>query len=53
MHKIIKKTSLVLSLLVLVYFTACAKQRKSDKAAGAEPANVPAVQVNPEIEERG
>lgn len=50
MHKIIKKTSLVLSLLVLVNFTACAKQKKSDKAAGAEPANVPAVQVNPEIE---
>ena len=50
MHKIIKKNSLVLSLLVLVNFTACAKQKKSDKAAGAEPANVPAVQVNPEIE---
>ena len=50
MHKIIKKTSLVLSLLVLVNFTACAKQKKSDKTAESEPANVPAVQVNPEIE---
>jgi len=44
MNKIIKKTSLVLSLLVIVNFTACAKQKK------AEPVTESVVKVNPEIE---